>query len=94
MDRGLRPVDIKAPPAYVLGSGHVKFFYDKCMWLLRRQQSLIIEMRSRGYDPKFTYPNDLINGISEEWLGDWEPTAEAIELNRQRIRERSPWKNS
>lgn len=86
--KGLRPGSLKAPQAYVLGRGHMLFFYDKCMFLLRRQQSLIREMRARGYDPKFAYPNDLITGLDPHWLGDYTPTVEAIELNRQRIRER------
>ena len=87
--RGLRPSSLKAPATYVLGRGHMLFFYDKCMFLLRRQQSLIREMRRRGYDPKFAYPNDLIVGLEAHWLNDYEPTGEALELNRQRIKERS-----
>lgn len=87
--RGLRPAALKAPRAYVLGRGHMLFFYDKCMFLLRRQQSLIREMRSRGYDPKFAYPNDLITGLEAHWLGDYEPTDEAMALNRARIKERT-----
>lgn len=87
--KGLRPSDLKAPTAYVLGRGHMLFFYDKCMFLLRRQQSLIREMRSRGYDPKFAYPNDLITGLDQHWLGDYEPTDEAMAINRARIKERT-----
>lgn len=88
-DKGLRPSDLKAPTAYVLGRGHMLFFYDKCMFLLRRQQSLIREMRSRGYNPNFAYPNDLITGLDQHWLGDYEPTDEAMALNRARIKERT-----
>lgn len=87
---GVESVRKRAPLTYTMGQGHMLFFYDKCMFLLRRQQELIREMRFRGYDPKFTYPNDLINGISEEWLGTWEPTEEALAINRARIRERMP----
>ncbi|QXN72363.1 endonuclease V [Rhodobacter phage RcSimone-Hastad] len=87
--KGLKPANLKAPTTYVLGRGHMLFFYDKCMFLLRRQQSLIREMRRRGYDPKFDYPNDLIVGLEQHWLGDYEPTNEARALNRARIKERS-----
>ncbi|UUV44824.1 endonuclease V [Rhodobacter phage RcRudolph] len=87
--KGLRPSDLKAPTAYVLGRGHMLFFYDKCMFLLRRQQSLIREMRSRGYNPNFAYPNDLITGLDQHWLGDYEPTDAALAINRARIKERT-----
>ena len=87
--KGLKPVNIKAPAVYVLGHGHMLFFYDKCMFLLRRQQSLIREMRLRGYDPKFDRPDDLINGLEAHWLNDYEPTEAALAINRARIKERS-----
>jgi hypothetical protein len=86
--KGLTPKDIKIPADYVLGSGHMLFFYDKCMFLLRRQQDLIREMRRRGYDPKFIYPNNLIVGLAPHWLGDWTPTKNALVLSRARIAER------
>ena len=41
------------PTQYVLGPGHVKFFYDKMHWLAKRFDDLVDEMMRRGYDPKF-----------------------------------------
>ena len=90
MARGEKAVDSGSPTEYILGKGHVRFFYDKCLWLLRRQQSLIREMRSRGMNPKFEYPNDLVQGIDAEWMGDWEPTEDDMALNRARIMDRMP----
>lgn len=46
-DKGLQPSDIKAPRRYTLGTGHVKFFYDKLGYLVKRQQALIDEMQRR-----------------------------------------------
>lgn len=86
--RGLTPATIGAPTAYVLGTGHMKFFYAKCLFLLRRQQSLIREIRSRGFNANHGYPNDLLNGLDQHWLNDWEPDEMALYLNRLRIRER------
>ena len=76
------------PQEYRLGKGHVLFFYDKGYWLYRRQQSLIKEMKARGFNPKFTNPYQLFNSIPFPMQGDWVPTEEAMELNRERIRER------
>ena len=86
--RGLTPATVGIPSAYVLGTGHMKFFYDKCQFLLRRQQALIREIRSRGFNANHGYPNDLLNGLEPHWLNDWEPTEMALYLNRLRIRER------
>lgn len=87
--KGLKPASLKAPATYVLGRGHMLFFYDKCQFLLQRQKSLIHEMRRRGYEPKFDRPDDLIVGLDPHWLGDYEPTTEAMALNRARIKERT-----
>lgn len=77
------------PPAYVLGTGHVKFFYNKLVWLNNRQVALVDEMKARGYKPHFDNPPWVENlDIPLMWWNDWQPTPEAIELNRARIKER------
>lgn len=85
--RGESPEDPRNPRQYTLGKGHVRFFYNKLRWLATRQESLIIEMRSRGYNPSFTEPPDL-SCMDPAWLGDWEPSSAALALNRSRIAER------
>ena len=75
-----------APSEYVLGPGHVRFFYDKAGWLLERQKSLISEMQRRGYRPSHTDPEPLAEGL---YMGEWTPDAAALELNRQRLAERN-----
>lgn len=45
----LRPKD--APASYVLGEGHVKFFYDKLNWVLQRYMKLHAVMKQRGFNP-------------------------------------------
>ena len=87
--KGITPADLQLPSDYVLGAGHVLFFYDKCLFLLHRQKSLIAEMQARGYDPKFLRPDDLVVGLSDHWMGGYRPTAEALALNRARIKERN-----
>ena len=39
------------PLHYVLGTGHVKFFYNKMLFLQKRYEELVNEMLSRGYNP-------------------------------------------
>ena len=78
------------PDSYTLGKGHILFFYTRLAYLSQRHAELIEEMKKRNYKPSFTaigredFPN-----IPEHFWGTWEPTAEALALNRQRIKERS-----
>lgn len=76
------------PNQYTLGSGHVRFFYNKLGYILKRYNQLSDEMRKRGYNPNQIPDNDLISGIDKFWLGDYTPTLEAIEINKQRINDR------
>ncbi len=89
--RGVRTETLGAPACYTLGKGHVIFFYDKLLFLAKRQRSLVDEMVARGYAPKFTRTEELLDGIPPEWLNDWVPDEAALVINRQRIAERSVW---
>jgi hypothetical protein len=75
------------PMQYVLGTGHVKFFYDKMQFLQKRFDSLVLEMLSRGYNPQFR-DSSIFANCAPEFYNDYEPTVEAMELNRERIKER------
>lgn len=86
--RGESPGDPRNPTEYRLGAGHVRFFYPRLGWLLARQIALIAEMRARGYAPGFDDPQSLVLGIGVDWLGDWQPDAPALALNRARIADR------
>lgn len=41
---------LKIPSSFVLGEGHVTFFYDKLLWLAERHQQLGAELLRRKYD--------------------------------------------
>ena len=81
---------IVAPSAYTLGAGHVKFFYRRLGWCLDRFLALRREMLARGYKPQYVQPPPV--DLPPEWWQDWEPDAAALELNRQRILERTTQK--
>lgn len=86
---GRRPADLPIPDRYTLGRGHMMFFANKLRFLVRRQWSIVAEMRSRGYSVTHGNPDLLLEGISPEWQGDYVPDELAIRINRERIKERS-----
>jgi len=76
------------PENYVLGQGHVKFFFDKMQYLEQRFQQLVNEMLNRGYSPKYT-DSSIFSICLPEFYKNYKPTEEAISINRQRIKERT-----
>lgn len=74
------------PPFYRLGKGHMDFFVDKGEWLACRHAKLVKEMIDRGYSVNFPYYPEETHPLT--WMNDWEPTDEALEINRKRIQER------
>lgn len=78
---------VQVPAAYTLGAGHVKFFYTRLGYCFKRFHALRHEMLRRGYKPTFT--DTPRAAVHEEWWQDWVPDPAALELNRQRILERT-----
>jgi hypothetical protein len=81
------------PPDYVLGKGHVKFFYDKMFFLQKRFESLVFEMAGRGFHPKYT-DSTIFIPEDDRFYNDYTPTENALSLNRQRIKERLNGENT
>lgn len=83
------------PGTYTLGKGHLLFFYTRLGYLARRHVDLIDEMKRRGYNPTFSgvRRGDFAD-IPDSYWGDWQPTAEALRLNRARIKERDTSKTA
>jgi hypothetical protein len=75
------------PSKYTMGAGHVKFFYDKLSFLQERQRSLVNEMRSRGYNPKYD-AEKLPDGCCVESMNGYKPSEIDIKISRSRIKER------
>lgn len=78
------------PQNYLLGTGHVKFFYNKLLYLANRHKQLVAEMLKRGYNP--SYQDCLVKKFIHEipsmcWY-DWQPTEDDMFVNQCRISER------
>ena len=78
------------PADYKLGTGHVRFFFNKLRFLQQRYAGLHAECLARGFRVHNIWPADLPND-PELWL-DYQPTTTALALNRKRIQERMPAK--
>lgn len=80
---------VKQPSKYTLGTGHCLFFVDKLKFITERYDSLCQEMVNRGYKCNRIPKEELHKGIESSMFWDYTPTAEAIEINKHRIKERS-----
>ena len=91
--RDVSDIDIK--PHYLLGQGHVKFFYNKLEYVARRYLCLAFELRYRaiksGNKSNCDLPKvlktiaDARRDIPAQWWGDYTPTPEAMEINQDRL---------
>lgn len=70
------------PQQFTLNQNHVRFFYNKGMYLHKRYNSLMEEMQNRGMEPKLSFP-------IEKWpprlYKDWEPNERDKNIVRERI---------
>ena len=78
------------PDEYTLGTGHVRFFYNKLAFLQRRYHALHDECRARGFKVHNIWPQNLPQDAAL-WQ-DYQPSETALALNRARIAERLPKK--
>jgi len=74
------------PSKFTLGQGHVKFFYDKQLYLKKRYEELYDECKLRGFN--VTYYGDVWNQIPDDLMNDYTPTEEDEKIIRERIREK------
>lgn len=85
--RGRAWSDLSAPTNFTLNRGHVKFFYDKGLYLQKRYAKLVYEMRLRGFKPNM---NRTFR--QEEWpterFRDWSPSTRDLRIIRQRLEEK------
>lgn len=84
-----------APKLYCLGTGHMKFFYDKLEYLVKRQIQLVAELQKRGVRTMFKgedlWHHHVKAGgkLPAHLWNDWEPDERAMAINRARLAERN-----
>tara|TARA_R110000782_G_scaffold25502_1_gene66242 strand:+ start:244 stop:630 length:387 start_codon:yes stop_codon:yes gene_type:complete len=74
------------PSEFTLGTGHVKFFYDKLAYLKNRYESLYSECIKRGFNVQ--YYGNAWNNVPKEMMGDYSPTEHDRSIIIERINER------
>ena len=74
------------PDKFKLGIGHVKFFYNKLLYLKNRYISLYNECIKRGFNVQ-NYINAWDN-VPQELMNDYTVEANDIKIIKQRIDER------
>ena len=86
-DRGCPDTGVTS---YTMGKGHVKFFYNKAVWLAMRFDQLVAEMQRRDFKPQYTSQWHRVKAIG--WTGQqtdiWAPTHKDRATNLARINER------
>lgn len=75
---------------YTLGRGHVKFFYDKAMWLAIRYDEIVSEMLKRGFNPQYRSQMHRVKQIGYQGQSSslWTPRHKDVWSNHQRINQR------
>jgi hypothetical protein len=74
------------PKEFKLEKNHVKFFYDKILYLKRRSDALYIECLKRGINT--TDYSDCYKDIPSHLFNDWKETDESRFLLKERINKR------
>jgi len=74
------------PEKFTLGKGHVKFFYTRLGYLKKRYEEIYANCLSRGYN--VSYYGDAWNNLPKEFMNDYIPTQNDINIIKQRIQER------
>lgn len=74
------------PEKFKLGAGHVKFFYDKLGYLLKRYREIYKECKRRGYN--VTNYESAWYDLPDALMKDYTPTQHDRKIIKQRINER------
>ena len=73
---------------YIMGTGHVRFFYDKLLFLQKRHQALVKEAQKRGFKINLTEKISLTS-FPKEYCKDFIPSELDLKISQQRILEKS-----
>lgn len=80
---------LRIPTKFCLGTGHVKFFFNKMSFIFDRYLALYYECKKRGFDIQYYGDNwfDSQKTLMPYWHG-YSPTREEKKLLIERITER------
>lgn len=71
------------PDQFCLGTGHIKFFYNKLGYLLKRYELIYQECIRRNFNVE--YYGNAWAGIPKSLMGDWQPSKHDCEIIVERI---------
>lgn len=71
------------PSQFTLGTGHVKFFYSRLGYLLKRYRKVRDECKARGYNVQ-DYES-VWDGVPKELMNDYEPTDSDRKIVMERL---------
>lgn len=74
------------PDRFKLGTGHVKFFYNKLLYLRKRYVILYEECIKRGFNVQNYI--EAWNDVPEDLMNDYEVRSNDAKIIRERINER------
>jgi deoxyribonuclease (pyrimidine dimer) len=74
------------PKTFTLNKGHVKYFYDKCLYLKNRYHELYQECIKRNFKVQ-DYSNSFDN-VPIQYMNDYIPTENDRKIVMERINER------
>ena len=74
------------PDTFKLGTGHVKFFYNKLLYLKNRYWKLYIECIKRGFNVQ-NYSSAWDN-VPQELMNNYQPTYMDRKIIKERINDR------
>ena len=72
---------------YTMGTGHVRFFYDKLLFLQKRHQALVKEAQKRGFKLSKTEKISL-QAFPKVYCKDFTPSEADLAISQQRIQEK------
>ncbi len=82
------PVTGDIPERFCLGSGHMKFWLDKFLYLENRYMDLTREMLARGFKPNLDLSLDVSLANHYGLYRDWTPEPEDYDIIVTRLREK------
>ena len=75
------------PKRFTLGKGHMLFWLDKMLYLSIRYDTLVEEMKRRGFNADSSLTFDMGCAITSKMNNNWEPQSEDYDIIVTRLRE-------